>query len=139
MTEEEFAVLQYEDGRRALSSLLRDCLRRFAAAGSLVNYRTSHQIRMQADRLLGPDVSDVDGNKEDRNGTVSLFNGPKPNIAVLDSPESEIKAVGQWLAARVKEVVAPHEMGVFVRSEAEMSRARAAVESAALPVKVLDD
>jgi superfamily I DNA/RNA helicase len=23
-----------------------------------VNYRTSHQIRMQADRLLGPDVSD---------------------------------------------------------------------------------
>jgi superfamily I DNA/RNA helicase len=104
-----------------------------------INYRTSHQIRMQADRLLGPDVSDVDGNKEDRNGTVSLFNGPKPNIAVLDSPESEIKAVGQWLAARVKEGVAPHEMGVFVRSEAEMSRARAAVESAALPVKVLDD
>ena len=89
--------------------------------------------------MLGPDVSDVDGNKEDRNGTVSLFNGPKPNIAVLDSPESEIKAVGQWLAARVKEGVAPHEMGVFVRSEAEMSRARAAVESAALPVKVLDD
>ena len=27
-----------------------------------VNYRTSHQIRMQADRLLGPEVADVDGN-----------------------------------------------------------------------------
>jgi superfamily I DNA/RNA helicase len=104
-----------------------------------INYRTSHQIRMQADRLLGPDVSDVDGNKEERNGTVSLFNGPKPNIAVLDSLEGEVKAVGQWLAARVKEGVAPHEMGVFVRSEAEMSRARAAVESAGLPVRVLDD
>ncbi|NDD15205.1 MAG: ATP-dependent helicase, partial [Betaproteobacteria bacterium] len=29
-----------------------------------INYRTSHQIRMQADRLLGPEVSDVDGNVE---------------------------------------------------------------------------
>lgn len=31
-----------------------------------INYRTSHQIRMQADRLLGPEVSDVDGNTEER-------------------------------------------------------------------------
>ena len=29
-----------------------------------INYRTSHQIRMQADRLLAPEVSDVDGNTE---------------------------------------------------------------------------
>ena len=27
-----------------------------------INYRTSHQIRIQADKLLGPEVSDVDGN-----------------------------------------------------------------------------
>jgi mRNA-degrading endonuclease RelE of RelBE toxin-antitoxin system len=26
-----------------------------------INYRTSHQIRQQADRLLGPEVADVDG------------------------------------------------------------------------------
>jgi len=43
-----------------------------------INYRTSHQIRMQADRLLGPDLADVDGNIEDRRGTISVFNGPKP-------------------------------------------------------------
>ena len=45
-----------------------------------VNYRTSHQIRMQADRLLGPVVTDVDGNSEDRSDTVSVFNGPPPVI-----------------------------------------------------------
>src|SRR5579885_3154788 len=45
-----------------------------------VNYRTSHQIRMQADRLLGPEVADVDGNTEYRRGTVSVFNGPPPDI-----------------------------------------------------------
>ncbi|MFO7970991.1 MAG: UvrD-helicase domain-containing protein, partial [Desulfobacterales bacterium] len=42
-----------------------------------INYRTTHQIRIQADRLLAPEVSDVDGNTEDRRGTISLFNGPK--------------------------------------------------------------
>src|SRR5207249_5645707 len=29
-----------------------------------INYRTSHQIRTQADRLLGTEVADVDGNTE---------------------------------------------------------------------------
>ena len=33
----------------------------------------------------------------------------------------------------------PHEIGVFVRSPAELDRARAAVENAKLPYKVLDD
>ena len=104
-----------------------------------INYRTSHQIRMRADRLLDPDLSDVDGNREERKGTVSLFNGPEPTTAVFDCPDDEIKAVSQWLAARAKEGLAPHEMGVFVRSQAEMNRARAATESAGLSVKVLDD
>ena len=38
-----------------------------------VNYRTSHQIRRQADRLLPPETSDVDGNSDRRTGTVSMF------------------------------------------------------------------
>ena len=50
-----------------------------------INYRTSHQIRMQADRLLGPELSDVDGNTEDRSDTVSVFNGPQPMIVALDT------------------------------------------------------
>jgi len=40
-----------------------------------VNYRTSHQIRTHADRLLGPDGADADGIREDRTDTVSVFNG----------------------------------------------------------------
>jgi hypothetical protein len=46
-----------------------------------VNYRTSHQIRQQADRLLGPEITDVDGNSEDRSDTVSVFNGPPRSSA----------------------------------------------------------
>jgi mRNA-degrading endonuclease RelE of RelBE toxin-antitoxin system len=104
-----------------------------------INYRTSHQIRTQADRLLGPEVSDVDGSKEDRKGTISTFNGPPPEIMVLKTPQEEIKAVSHWLAARTREGIVPHEIGVFVRSAAELDRARAAVEDAKLPHKVLDD
>ncbi len=54
-----------------------------------VNYRTSHQIRMQADRLLGPEVSDVDGNTEERSHTISVFNGPAPTIQVVETRPTE--------------------------------------------------
>lgn len=104
-----------------------------------INYRTSHQIRMQADRLLGPELSDVDGNIEDRRGTISVFNGPEPQILTYDSPEEEIDAVSRWLADRISEGVSPHEIGLFVRSAAEIDRARAAVEKAHIPYKELDE
>jgi hypothetical protein len=54
-----------------------------------VNYRTSHQIRTQADRLLGPVVTDVDGNTENRSDTVSVFNGPPPAVHSLKSEGEE--------------------------------------------------
>ncbi len=54
-----------------------------------VNYRTSHQIRRQADRLLGPVVVDVDGNNEDRSDTVSVVNGPAPVVLTLKDEHVE--------------------------------------------------
>ncbi|MDR4476442.1 MAG: 3'-5' exonuclease [Nitrospira sp.] len=104
-----------------------------------VNYRTSHQIRIQADRLLGPEVSDADGNTDDRRDTVSVFNGPPPLIQVLKNEKEESKTVSAWISEHVKAGVAPHELGVFVRSESELARARAAVEEAGIPFKVLDE
>jgi superfamily I DNA/RNA helicase len=94
---------------------------------------------MQADLLLGPEVSDVDGNTEERSGTISVFNGPPPAIQILKNQKDEIRAVTTWLSDRSKEGVAPHEIGVFVRSAVELDRARLAVEGAGLPCKVLDE
>ncbi len=104
-----------------------------------VNYRTSHQIRMQADRLLGPEVSDVDGNTEERRGTVSVFNGPLPTIRILDTREDETAVVRAWLLERRDEGILPHEIGIFVRSEAELDRARAAIKDADLLFNILDE
>lgn len=104
-----------------------------------VNYRTSHQIRTQADRLLGPVVTDVDGNAEDRSHTVSLFNGPAPAIRVAKDEGEEAKVVADWIREQADAGLLPHEFGVFVRSEAQLGRARDAVERSCLPFKVLDD
>lgn len=103
-----------------------------------INYRTSHQIRRQADRLLPTELADVDGNLESRKGTVSAFNGPEPSIRVAESPEAESVLVAEWLSSRVKEGVQPHEVGLFVRSEAELSRAGVSVTKAGLKFVVLD-
>ena len=104
-----------------------------------VNYRTSHQIRKQADLLLGPELTDVDGNTEVRRGTVSVFNGPAPVIPVFPAEGEETKAVAAWLREQSKAGLLPHEFGVFVRSEGQLDRARAAVEQGGLPFRVLDE
>jgi hypothetical protein len=104
-----------------------------------VNYRTSHQIRMQADRLLSTIVTDIDGNREDRSDTVSVFNGPPPTIQSFKNEGEEIRAVGNWIAEQRKAGVLPHEFGVFVRSTAQLDRARSAVAAAGKSFKVLDD
>ena len=95
-----------------------------------INYRTSHQIRLHADRLLPSTVSDVDGNAEGRRGTVSMFDGPSPLVTVCKDTGKEAEAVGRWITQRLGEGCQPHEIGVFVRSDAELKRARAALKIA---------
>ena len=104
-----------------------------------LNYRTCHQIRMRADRLLGSEVADVDGNVEDRRGTVSAFNGEPPEIRLFDAAQQESEAVGNWLKAMGDKGVDAGEMGVFVRSARELDRAREAVEGSGLSFQILDE
>ena len=104
-----------------------------------LNYRTSHQIRMQADRLLGPEIADVDGDVEDRRGAVSAFNGEPPEIARYESEDEEMEAVATWLQQRRDDDVKAREIGVFVRSSKELNRARAAVQAAGFRFRVLDE
>ena len=104
-----------------------------------INYRTSHQIRQQADRLLGPQTTDVDGNSDNRNDTISVFNGPPPVIRTFTTEDEEINKVGAWLAEQSKAGVLPHEFGVFVRSAAQLDRAQSAVKVSGLTFKILDE
>lgn len=102
-----------------------------------VNYRTSHQIRTHADRLLPSTVSDVDGITENRKGAVSVFNGPEPVVEIRNDPIAEARLVTSWLKDRVGERFQLNEIGIFVRSEAEIERAVRAAEAAKLPFEVM--
>lgn len=104
-----------------------------------INYRTSHQIRLHADRLLPTTVTDVDGNAEGRRGTVSMFDGPPPLVMACTDADHECRIVGNWIMDRLKEGCAPSEVGVFVRSDAELKRARAAVKAAGTRAVELND
>ena len=104
-----------------------------------INYRTSHQIRRQADRLLDPKIIDVDGNEEDRSGTISVFNGARPIIDVFGSASEESQRVSNWLRELKDADVKLQEIGIFVRSGDEISRAKNIVDLAGLESRVLDD
>jgi mRNA-degrading endonuclease RelE of RelBE toxin-antitoxin system len=103
-----------------------------------INYRTSHQIRGRADKLLDAALADVDGNEE-RRDAVSVFNGPMPEIERFTSEAAEIAGVSDWLRARLADGVSPTEIGVFVRSQREIPRATASLDQAGLQFRVLND
>jgi len=95
-----------------------------------VNYRTSHQIRRTVDGLLPPVVRDVDGNEEDRRGTVSVFNGPEPEMQIFTDSAAELTAISAWIKKAIQDDIEPEEIGIFVRSQDELSRARASINNA---------
>jgi len=60
-------------------------------------------------------------------------------IRVLETESAEIRDVATWLVEQVKSGVLAHELGVFVRSPAQLNRAESAVKEARLLFKVLDE
>src|SRR5665647_2173345 len=69
---------------------------------------------------------------ETRSGTISVFNGPAPTINTFDSQDAEIEGIAAWLKERIGNGLQPEEIGVFVRSEAQIPRAKAALDAAGL-------
>jgi len=93
-------------------------------------YRTTHQIRQQADMLLPTELRDVDGNAESRAGTISVFNGDKPMIIKAASEAEEREIAATWLRQLLESGLQPDEIGVFVRSNDEIPRAQSVVLAA---------
>jgi superfamily I DNA/RNA helicase len=104
-----------------------------------VNYRTSHQIRQAADRLLPDIMRDVDGREEQRFGTVSVFNGPDPLITTYPDAKAEAAAVGHWISEAITDGIKPAEIGIFVRTHTELARARTAAATASHEVLELSE
>ncbi len=95
-----------------------------------VNYRTSHQIRRAADQLLSPTLRDVDGNEENRQDVISVFNGLEPEVRTFDDARQETEEVAAWIRKTIDDGINPEEIGIFVRSNNELPRAREVVKLA---------
>lgn len=93
-----------------------------------VCYRTSQQIRRAADRLLPSVLRDVDGLEDERRGIVSVFDGPAPEVGTFVTEADEARAVGAAVTDWLADGVAPHEIGIFVRTPDLVVRARAALK-----------
>jgi hypothetical protein len=81
-----------------------------------VNYRTSHQIRSTADLLLDRSLRDADGNEVARTGTVSMFNGPAPEVKVFADQPQESGHVADWITNLLREGFSASEVALFARS-----------------------
>ena len=95
-----------------------------------VNYRTSHQIRRMADGLLPDNVRDVDGEEDQRKGTVSVFDGVEPIVVIAPTVDEEIISAAAFLKSLINTGIAPSEIGIFCRSNEQMARAAKVAEAA---------
>lgn len=97
-----------------------------------INYRTTKEIRSFADKLVNLNQVDADDNPHDRRGTISILNGPEPQIIEFNSCQEEILGVANWLDQLYenKDInkVMPNNIAIFTRSKNELSRAIEAYE-----------
>lgn len=92
-----------------------------------VCYRTSQQIRRAADKLLPTILRDTDGLEDERRGIISVFDGPAPEVRSFPDVAAEAAAVRQTVETWLSDGIAPHEIGLFVRTPHLVARARAAI------------
>ena len=92
-----------------------------------VCYRTSQQIRRAADKLLPAVLRDTDGLEDERRGIISVFDGPPPEVKSLDTIAAEADAVREIVKTWLGDGIAPHEIGMFVRTPQFVTRARSAI------------
>lgn len=104
-----------------------------------INYRTTHQIRLYADRLFSSGDKDADGESIARDA-VSLLNGRAPTVVNAKNGDDEVAGIAEWLGAAIGDGIKPSEIGIFARTEAQLNqRASAALEMAGLTAQTLSD
>ena len=105
-----------------------------------INYRTSHQIRRQADRLLPRRARRRRRQRRASGAPRSRwFNGPAPELRVFDSPQGETEAIAGWLRARQgRRLCAAGDRRVRSGRRPQIERALSAVRAAGMQPVQLD-
>jgi superfamily I DNA/RNA helicase len=68
-----------------------------------------------------------------------VFDGPEPIVRSFADEEDEIAFVGDWVRSMVEGGMRPEEIGLFVRTEKQLPRARRAARAAGQEALTLTD
>lgn len=79
------------------------------------NYRNSQQIQKQNEQLLPSNFTDVDGNIERRQSSLSTFNSAQPIVRAFEDRKQEIAFIIKWLKNLIEKEVRPEEIAIFTR------------------------
>lgn len=104
-----------------------------------LNYRTTEEIRRQADALLPGVLEDADGEKEERR-TVSLLSGPEPEVLGFADFNDEAQQLAKKLDYCLRSGFTPGDIAIFARTRALLERrAETVVSQLGLTPKYLSD
>ncbi|KYF78509.1 hypothetical protein BE20_24260 [Sorangium cellulosum] len=104
-----------------------------------INYRTTDQIRRFSDRILPEALDEGDGEAEKRS-TVSVLNGPPPEVQGFASAAKEVEGVAGVLKDLLASGYKQRDIALFARSEGVLrDRVEAALGKAGLTGHPLSD
>lgn len=102
-----------------------------------INYRTTEQIRSFADQIVGDRRDDLNGEPEERKGTISLLRGPEPTIHGFQTQAQQFKFVVSEIQKLLKQGLALDEIAVFARTNDALKPVESSLEAAKLPYQRL--
>lgn len=100
-----------------------------------LNYRTTHEIRAWAVSILeGVTVDDLDDGTDTLQGYVSVFRGPRPELASCSSETDELQQLKRWIARTIESGIALSDIGILLNTRAGVERVCQALKEAGLEV-----
>jgi superfamily I DNA/RNA helicase len=102
-----------------------------------INYRTTEQIRKFSDAILPDSSEDFNEGAEKRN-SVSLLNGPTPELCAFDGADTQVQFVVEQIRSLAAEKIAPHEIAIFARTSNHLKPYESALQAAGISTVPLD-
>jgi superfamily I DNA/RNA helicase len=102
-----------------------------------LNYRTTKQIQVAADRIIGTESDDLDGAIESRHPK-SLLRGPEPTVTGFPTESKHDKFLVDEIRRVIAEGISPNEIAIFVRTKDLVKATKNVLHKAAIEYEVLD-
>lgn len=98
-----------------------------------INYRTTQQIRVFADCVLGNQNDPLDDNQEKHYISQDIFRGIEPILNGFDTQKQEVEYITQQVLNLIETGMEPEEIALFARTQRRLIPIQESLERAAIP------